>query len=558
MTKSATKKHPQAKFAITHDTGVDILIKDKTANVLRPLSVADKMKYYPTVNGASKKELARILDLSADEDVIRLDHKTMAAEAKKITQTAERDKLEHAVSLIKSIPELNAQPTTITSIFLLALFGQISDLTYRILPELPHYTLGQLSTLPWILPLVLLIVNGPTRAGGENWDAARPSVLTPQRTLRRQAVSTDVRAYIGGSIRNWAGKHKVWLPLHRRATVFAPGVPKNVEDAIRQTSADIIRIECTKDKSAIRLNGEELYAVDEDLAAEISEYAMLLAAMMNRFFNYLRKSMRGDVICFSHIDEYLPRTRKGRFTATTESPHHIALATGMFVLDEFLLYAQEKLWISESAAQEILAKIWEVALPESAPHSSVSNELLPKDCAYEHVTLDTFWQLLYNFILTNLNQLVPKPRISAAAMACLHPIRDTIYLIIPRDKLAVYCADSSSAFRDYIQGSLTQDDNPPANQGLKLNRWLVNECALPLKTEGADLGWRFSFYPSSDSTKKPNEKIHCLAFPITCLPRNLQQLLSQQLGIEFNDYAIPDIDRSSAKGQAVIGGDKEG
>lgn len=114
MTKSATKKFPKAKFAITHDTGVDILIKDKTANVLRPLSVADKMKYYPTVNDASKKELARILDLSTDEDVIRLDQKTMAAEAKKITQTAARDKLEHAVSLIKSIPELNAQPTTIT------------------------------------------------------------------------------------------------------------------------------------------------------------------------------------------------------------------------------------------------------------------------------------------------------------------------------------------------------------------------------------------------------------------------------------------------------------
>lgn len=86
----------------------------------------------------------------------------------------------------------------------------------------------------------------------------------------------------------------------------------------------------------------------------------------------------------------------------------------------------------------------------------------------------------------------------------------------------------------------------------------IRACALPLKTEGNDLGWRFSFYPSSDSAKKPNEKIHCLAFPITCLPQNLQQLLSQQLGIEFNDYAIPDIDRSSARGQAVIGGDKEG
>lgn len=77
-------------------------------------------------------------------------------------------------------------------------------------------------------------------------------------------------------------------------------------------------------------------------------------------------------------------------------------------------------------------------------------------------------------------------------------------------------------------------------------------AGVPLRTEGKDTSWRYTFYDKGKAPQGQSDKLPCLSLPLTELPHEVLNQLTSLFGDQFGNI-IPTTGEDIAP-EAKIGG----
>ena len=77
---------------------------------------------------------------------------------------------------------------------------------------------------------------------------------------------------------------------------------------------------------------------------------------------------------------------------------------------------------------------------------------------------------------------------------------------------------------------------------------------MPLRTEGKDTSWRYTFYAKGQAPQGQREKLPCLSLPLAELPHEVLDKLAELFGDRFSSI-LPTIGEDTAP-EGEIGGKK--
>ena len=146
-----------------------------------------------------------------------------------------------------------------------------------------------------------------------------------------------------------------------------------------------------------------------------------------------------------------------------------------------------------------------------------------------------FYDFLLAYLRDNADRVTEEPG-HTNTVARLHTVNKvTPSLTLPR----------ATTFRVYAAGG-----DAPADVGLQ--RALM-VAGVPLRTEGKETSWRYTFYDKGKAPQGQSDKLPCLRLPLTELPHEVLGKLAELFGDRFGSI-LPTTGEDIAP-EAKIGGE---
>lgn len=483
----------------------------KDEYVRMKISGKQQLRFTATVNSATdilaptdaNVKLAERIDLVAKED--------------KLSTKASRK----AIRQLLDFPNHLAEPQTGAKLLSLTVFAQVAPLHASLhTGPLPGIHLTGALSIPASIGDILRAVQGPEKWSGDGWHLSRPWVVQARFRIGAALPETAVYRYAGGKLTTLMGeKKRFWAPYVGCAVAFAPDLPAPVRKAILKASPLILPISASAAdrKLVVKLAVDDLaYQTPDDVPALRDA-----SSVVRRFVHWLEK---GD-----HAQRWVDaiRANGGGHNCSTAHGERELWLSALALVTLFLDWATHKaelLTEEEATALEVQYAAW---LHPDGPQP-------PVDDAVGLAQPKTFYTFLLAYLRDNADRVTEEPG-HANTVARLHTVNKVApSLTLPR----------AATFKAYAAGG-----EAPAD--VDLQRVLM-EAGVPLRTEGKDTSWRYTFYAKGQAPQGQREKLPCLSLPLAELPHEVLDKLAELFGDRFSSI-LPTTGEDIAP-EAKIGG----
>ena len=434
------------------------------------------------------------------------------------------DELHRSCLLLCTAHQSIQAPQPAAVLLLLLYLSQVMDLALPHQPGVPTIFITNATDIPSALKQITAVVCGPESFKGKNLHLKRPTCLQAVVPLGAVSPSGSMEDYLGGCCRlEWGGKAHFWLPLCR-AAILSPNLPLSVRKQIMDFSPLMLPLTLGSGKGSgarpvFLLDGKQFEAYDPDRLSALRESSPIIQCQLAAFVGWMRAKKKRQRIWLEGSADFLPATRTGRFVQTCSDDNARILSAALSLFRQFLQFASAKAgWITADEAHHILLDYWQLALPESAPSDSADGTPLSWDSPA------AFWRFLNEYIAESARSISTEGApVSGGIVGALHRLASgESFLIFPRTLLL-------QAYMGWLSAkggrTLEQVGRWEAQMQTAIQGW-----GVPLKREGEDISWRFTFYQSHQAPQGLKEKLPCLAFPLDQLPQEIIRSLESSLG----------------------------
>lgn len=483
----------------------------KDEYVRMKISGKQQLRFTATVNSATdilaptdaNVKLAERIDLAAKED--------------KLSTKASRK----AIRQLLDFPNHLAEPQTGAKLLGLVMSAQAAPLyVVQAGTPLPSVQIVGMLRLPEGVGDLLRAIQGPEKWSGDGWHLSRPWVVQARFRIGAALPETAVYRYAGGKLTTLMGeKKRFWAPYVGCAVAFSSNLPAPVRQAILKASplAMPISASAADRQLVVKLAVNELaYRSPDDVPALRDA-----SSVVRRFVHWLEK---GD-----HAQRWVDaiRANGGGHNCSTAHGERELWLSALALVTLFLDWATHKaelLTEEEATALEVQYAAW---LHPDGPQP-------PVDDAVELAQPKTFYTFLLAYLRDNADRVTEEPG-HANTVARLHTVNKVApSLTLPR----------AATFKAYAAGG-----EAPAD--VDLQRVLM-EAGVPLRTEGKDTSWRYTFYAKGQAPQGQREKLPCLSLPLAELPHEVLDKLAELFSDRFSSI-LPTTGEDIAP-EAKIGG----
>ena len=355
----------------------------------------------------------------------------------------------------------------------------------------------------------------------------RTSCLDAIVPLGAAEPESNPAAYLGGWVRDWRGKKKrFWLPPWNQTVLFNRNIPSSLCTSLIRLSPLAVFVSVnpftSREKEGrllLRLDGQKLLAYDVQQLALLADKIEAIQFQISSFVQWFNHSKKRIHAWPRVLEEFRPRTIHGRFTSWQSSPETSLYVSELAILKCFLYFlAKKQGLLTADEVNSILGMYWKLMLPKSVPSGSSESTPLSWDSPA------TFWRFLNEYISESARSISTEGApVSGGIVGAFHRLASgESFLIFPRTLLLQAYMGWLSA-----KGGRTLE---------QAGRWeaqvqaAILEWGVPLKREGEDISWRFTFYQSHQAPQGLKEKLPCLAFPLDQLPQEIIRSLESSLG----------------------------
>lgn len=340
---------------------------------------------------------------------------------------------------------------------------------------------------------------------------------------------------------NW---REFYFPFIGSSALLMPGLPLTVSKQIINISplAMPILINPMKLDSArpiIELESQMFDSYDVDGIRILNSSAQNCHMLVVSFLSWFRKGTKNIWRWQESVDSFRPVTRCGRFSQPKTDDRTEFLCAALAFLKQFLRYTYKiEVWITQEDAEEILLWYWRTVLPESVPPDESSIQAGAVKLKYD--TPETFYRFLTEYFMPVYREQVRSASSDASeTIGLLHKIGKKLYFITPRmcflELYARWLEDHDATVFDLF-----------AHNGEAAVQRKLQDAGVPLKGESANPAtWRFKFYSEDD-------KVSCLALPLSQLPETVQNVFGQLFEIPSEDAVIPNAPEAVPDGQEGV------
>ena len=401
-----------------------------------------------------------------------------------------------ALRLLLDFPNHVAEPKTGAKLLGLVTLAQAASL-YKVQAgtPLPSVQIAGMLRLPASVGDLLRAIQGSEKWSGDGWHLHRPWVIRPLYRVGASGPETSVYRYAGGKLTALVGeKKRFWAPFAGCAVAFTPDLPNQVRQAVLKVSSLAVPISASAaDRQlVVKMAVEDLaYRSPDDVPALRDA-----SPGVRRFVRWLEKGKLAQ----QWVDA-IP-ANGGRHSCSTAHGEREFWIAALALVILFLDWATRKAELLTEEETAVLKKRFVDWLHPDGPQT-------PADGAVDLAKAETFYSFLLNYLGDNATRVIEGPG-HANTVARVHTVNKTTpSLTLPR----------AATFQAYAAGG-----EAPAD--VDLQRALM-EAGVPLRTEGKDTSWRYTFYGKGKAPQGQSDKLPCLSLPLTELPHEvLNQLTS--------------------------------
>ena len=443
----------------------------------------------------------------------------LAAKEDKLSTKASHKALRHLLDF----PNHLAEPQTGAKLLGLVTLAQAAPLyVVQAGTPLPSVQIVGMLRLPEGVGDLLRAIQGPEKWSGDGWHLSRPWVVQARFRIGAALPETAVYRYAGGKLTTLMGeKKRFWAPYVGCAVAFSSNLPAPVRQAILKASplAMPISASAADRQLVVKLAVNELaYRSPDDVPALRDA-----SPVVRRFVRWLEKG--------KHAQQWVDaiRANGGGYNCSTAHGERELWISVLALVTLFLDWATRKaelLTEEEATALEVQYAEW---LHPDGPRA-------PTDGAVDLAQPKAFYDFLLAYLRDNADRVTEEPG-HANTVARLHTVNKVApSLTLPR----------AATFKAYAAGG-----EAPAD--VDLQRVLM-EAGVPLRTEGKDTSWRYTFYAKGQAPQGQREKLPCLSLPLAELPHEVLDKLAELFGDRFSSI-LPTIGEDTAP-EGEIGGKK--
>lgn len=483
----------------------------KDEYVRMKISGKQQLRFTATVNSAAdilaptdaNVKLAERIDLVAKED--------------KLSTKASRK----AIRQLLDFPNHLAEPQTGAKLLGLVTLAQAASL-YKVQAgtPLPSVQIAGMLRLPASVGDLLRAIQGSEKWVGDGWHLHRPWLIQPLIRIGAASLETNTYKYVGGkAVQPYGPRVKFWAPYADCAAAFAPDLPAPVRKAILKASPLTVPISAsTADRQlVVKMAVEDLaYRSPDDVPALRDA-----SPVVRRFVRWLEKD--------DHAQRWVDaiRANGGGHNCSTAHGERELWISALTLVTLFLDWAARKAGLLTEAEATALKVQYAKWLHPNGPQS-------PVDGAVDLTQAEIFYRFLVAYLGNNANRVIEGPG-HANTVARIHTVNKTTpSLTLPR----------AATFRAYAAGREAPGD-------VELQRALM-EAGVPLRTEGKDTSWRYTFYGKGKAPQGQSDKLPCLSLPLTELPHEVLNQLTSLFDDQFGSI-LPTTGEDIAP-EAKIGG----
>ena len=428
-----------------------------------------------------------------------------------------------ALRLLLDFPNHVAEPKTGAKLLGLVTLAQAASL-YKVQAgtPLPSVQIAGMLRLPASVGDLLRAIQGSEKWSGDGWHLHRPWVIRPLYRVGASGPETSVYRYAGGKLTALVGeKKRFWAPFAGCAVAFTPDLPNQVRQAVLKVSSLAVPISASAaDRQlVVKMAVEDLaYRSPDDVPALRDA-----SPVVRRFVRWLEKG--------KHAQQWVDaiRANGGRHSCSTAHGEREFWIAALALVILFLDWATRKAELLTEEETAVLKKRFVDWLHPDGPQT-------PADGAVDLAKAETFYSFLLNYLGDNATRVIEGPG-HANTVARVHTVNKTTpSLTLPR----------AATFQAYAAGG-----EAPAD--VDLQRALM-EAGVPLRTEGKDTSWRYTFYGKGKAPQGQSDKLPCLSLPLAELPHVVLSQLTALFGDRF--CSILPATGEDADPEGEIGGER--
>lgn len=426
-----------------------------------------------------------------------------------------------AIRQLLDFPNHLAEPQTGAKLLGLVMSAQAAPLyVVQAGTPLPSVQIVGVLRLPESVGDLLWAIQGPEKWSGDGWHLRRPWVIRPLYRVGASGPEAGVYRYAGGKLSTLVGeKKRFWAPYVGYAVAFAPDLPTPVRQAILKTSPLILPLSASAlgQQFSVKLAADDLtYRSPDDVPALRDA-----SPVVRRFVRWLGRG--------KHAQRWVDaiRANGGGHSCSTAHGERELWISVLALVTLFLDWAARKADLLTEAEATSLKVQYAKWLHPDGPQS-------PADGAVDLTQPEVFYDFLLAHLRDNADRVIEEPG-HANTVARIHTVNKTTpSLTLPR----------AATFRVYAAGG-----DAPAD--VDLQRALM-AAGVPLRTEGKDTSWRYTFYGKGKAPQGQSDKLPCLSLPLTELPHEVLNQLTSLFGDQFGSI-LPTTGENIAP-EAKIGG----
>lgn len=452
-----------------------------------------------------------------DANVKHVERIDLAAKEDKLGAKASRK----AIRQLLDFPNHVAEPQTGAKLLGLVMSAQAAPLyAAQAVTPLPSVQIVGMLRLPESVGDLLRAIQGPEKWAGDGWHLRRPWLIQPLIRIGAASLETNTYKYVGGKVvQPYGPRVKFWAPYAGCAVAFAPDLPAPVRKAILKVSPLTVPISASAaDRQlVVKISIDDLaYRSPDDVPALRDA-----SPVVRRFVRWLEKG--------GHAQRWVDAIRAnggGHNCSTAHGERELWLSV-LALVTLFLDWAARKAGLLTEAEATALKVQYAKWLHPNGPQP-------PVDGAVDLTQPAVFYDFLLDYLRDNAARVVEEPG-HADTVARIHMVnRGTPSLTLPR----------AVTFWAYAAGG-----EAPAD--VDLQRVLM-ETGVPLRTEGKDTSWRYTFYAKGQAPQGQREKLPCLSLPLAELPHEVLDKLAELFGNRFSSI-LPAIGEDTVPGTKIGG-----